>query len=227
MKAAILRRAKRAFGAAILLATLLVVSLAGYIALERHRLAQFSRTYERPLKLEGNALRVRNELQTSPGSNSLQFIVMPSFSHKWFAVAVAEKGGTGIVEVVIQPVAETAGIDGISKVDPIWSGAITHRKFAIPLADLQRFLRHWDDLTDNYTGEGRVWTDGSRLSFERRHNGRVTSGSGNSPCHDDVLGDWAARQFDHYAPELRDLRAPGLEQAFKSGTCNPSIFSLG
>lgn len=96
----------------------------------------------------------------------------------------------------------------------------------MPLTDLDDFLDQWDAVSDGYSGEGRGLTDGNPLAFERRRGERFASGEGNSPCHYDVLGDWAAQQLSTYVPELSDLRQPSLPMLLVSDFCRRSIFNL-
>lgn len=195
---------------AVLAVTLLVATAAlGFLIWEKHRLAQFSRTHERPLPVKGNHLL--GKLKPVSSRNSLQFSVKPSFDDREYTVYLFEENGKGLGEALI------AHRDG---------QLVSHRSFSIPLADFNEFLERWDSATDGYNGEGRVWADGNHLAFERIRGTRVTSGDGNSPCHYDVLGDWAAQNLTAYVPELADLRAPWLPIMLISETCNRGFFSL-
>jgi len=187
------------------------------IAAEKHWMARFNRTHERPLQVDPNdpvlesAHHLLSKLQPTLHDNSLQFVVMPSFGQRWFAVSIAEVNGEGVGEVIV----ETRNPEDTK-----------HRRFTMPKAELLRFLARWDALTDGYAGEGRGLTDGNPLAFERQRGDRITSGEGNSPCHYDVLSDWAAQRLSQFAPELRDLRQIGLNKVLESDFCNRSIFSF-
>jgi len=136
---------------------------------------------------------------------------MPSFGKRWFAVSVGIINGQGVGEAVVtSPTGEV----------------IRHETFVLPQYELHLFLNRWDEVVDGYSGEGRALTDGTHLEFERHRGARITSGSGNSPCHYDVLGDWAAQAFERYVPEMQDLRNPQLAMLLRTRFCNPSIFDL-
>ncbi|QSR20425.1 hypothetical protein CA833_0180 [Novosphingobium sp. KA1] len=103
---------------------------------------------------------------------------------------------------------------------------ISRQSFEMPLLDLKQFFEVWDEISDSYSGEGRSLMDGTALAFERKRKRQFTSGVGNSPCHYDVLGDWAAQRLSPWVSELSDLRDPILPQLLKSKNCNRSMFSL-
>lgn len=217
MKHAIWRWLKRSILAIIALQALLAIILCVFLIYEKHRIAQFNRTHERPLSddpwntkyTEPNGMLAR--LKPIPGADNLKFVVTPSFGKRWFAVSVAVSNEQGVGEAVVTtPTGEM----------------IRHQTFALPKSDLLLFLRQWDEMVDGYAGEGRSLTDGTHLWFERRRGERVTSGSGNSPCHYDVLGDWAAQAFEAYVPEMGDLRNPQLAMLLKTKFCNPPIFDV-
>lgn len=211
------RWTKSGFISTTVLFAIPVIVVVSLVVLQRHHIAQSNRTYERPLRIDPgdpvleDAHHLLGKLRPALSDNSLRFAVMPSFGKRWFAISLAEREGKGVGQVVI--------------VRPDGS-LISHRAFKLPLTDLNRFLVTWDAIGDRYSGEGRSFTDGTPLAFERHRGRRFTSGAGNSPCHYDVLGDWAAQQLSALVPELSDLRAPNLAQFLKTDTCNPSIFSL-
>ncbi|WP_068073657.1 hypothetical protein [Novosphingobium lentum] len=217
MKQAIWRWTRRCFYGIAGLLAFSAVSLGLFLAWERHRLAEFNRTNDRPLLIDSNnpvladAHAMMAGLIPSDGSDGLRFAVMPSFGKRWFAMSVASRNGRGDGEVIVTtPSGEL----------------LRHQKFDIPKPDLELFLRQWDEITDDYSGEGRSLTDGNPLAFERRRGLRITSGEGNSPCHYDVLGDLAAQAFGPYVSELQDLRDPTLPARLKGKFCNPSFFAL-
>ncbi|MCJ2184769.1 hypothetical protein MTR62_19045 [Novosphingobium sp. 1949] len=208
---------KRGTLAVIAFLALLGVIFCLFVAYEKHRLAQFSRTYERPLSedlrtvqyAEPNGMLAR--LKPVQGTDNLRFAAIPSFGKRWFAVSVSVIKGQGVGEAVV------TSPDG---------DVIRHEAFVLPKSELLLFLNQWDEVVDGYSGEGRSLTDGTLLAFERRHGPHITSGMGNSPCHYDVLGDWAAQTFEQYVPEMQDLRQPSLAMLLKTRFCNPSIFDL-
>lgn len=189
---------------------LLAAAVAGTIIFERHRLAQFNRTYQTPLKFDRNgpvlveANRLLAMLAPFDGSNSLRFAAMPSFGDRWFAVGLRKDGNQALVKVAIEH-------------RP--SGPIVTRAFNISGHDFDRMMAKWDLLTDGYSGEGRSLTDGTPLAFERRRGDQFTSGVGNAPCHYDVLGDLAAQMLAQHVHELNDLRQPDLPQLLASDYC--------
>ena len=136
---------------------------------------------------------------------------MPSFGKRWFAVSLGVINNQGVGEAVVT--------NRLGEV-------IRHETFVLPKSDMLLFFTQWDEMVDGYSGEGRSLTDGTWLQFERRRGARITSGSGNSPCHYDVLGDWAAQTFERYVPEMQDLRDPQLAMLLKTRTCNPPLFDL-
>lgn len=193
------------------------IGLGLLVTWERHRIAELNRTHERPLLVDINdpilveAHARMAGLKLSAGSDDLRFAVMPSFGKRWFAMAITERNGRGAGEVIVtNPAGEL----------------LRHETFDVPKSDLDLFLRQWDEITDDYSGEGRLLTDGNPLAFERRRGLRITSGEGNSPCHYDVLADLAAQAFDRYIPDLRDLRDPTLPATLKGKFCNQPIFAL-
>lgn len=196
---------------------ILVIGIALFLMVESHRIAQFDRTYERPLPVDPNnyvlepAHRLLDKLGPRSSDNSLQFVVMPSFGKRWFAVSLVEVNGKGLGEAIV------AHPDG---------GLVSHQLFEIPPPELKRFFDRWDELTDGYSGDGRSYLDGNPLAFERHRGQKITSGVGNSPCHYDALGDWATHRLSLYVPELSDLREPRMEEMLKSDVCSPSIFGL-
>jgi cbb3-type cytochrome oxidase subunit 3 len=217
MRKAIWLWIKRGILALMALLVLLCITLCLFWIYEKHRLAQFNRTHEGPLSEDAFSRRYTQpkelfaRLKPLQGSDNLRFIAMPSFGKRWFAVSVGVINGQGVGEAVVtSPTGEV----------------IRHEKFTLPQSDMSLFLRQWDEMVDGYSGEGRSFTDGTHLEFERRGGTRITSGSGNSPCHYDVLGDWAAQAFERYVPEMQDLRDPQLAMLLKTRTCNPSIFDL-
>jgi len=202
---------------------LAVVAAAGaaaimlYILTDRYRISQLNRTQESALKIDPNDLvlesahRLLAKLHPVASGNSLKFVVMPSFGKRWFAIVIAEHDGKGAGEAIV----ETQE-----------GQLLSHRMFEMPKSDLLRFLERWDKMTDGYAGEGRLLTDGNPVAFERQRGERLTSGEGNSPCHYDALGDWAAQKLARYVPELQDLRNPELDVVLRSEFCNRSIFAL-
>lgn len=217
MQQAIWRWFKRGLLGLIALFALLVIGLGFFLMKERHRLAEFNRTHERPL-FDGtdNAVRadahiMLSSLKPTAAEDSLRFAVMPSFGKRWFALSVSITNERGEGEAIVST--PTGGL-------------LRHQKFEVPRDELRLFLSQWDEITDGYTGEGRMLTDGNPLAFERRRIARVTSGVGNSPCHYDVLGDLAAQTFGRFVPELSDLRDPTLPWRLKSKFCNRSIYDL-
>lgn len=217
MEQTIWRWTKRIIGAGVGLAALLAISVGLFVSWEGYRFAQGNRTHERPLLNDADKLvlvsahRLLEQLKPVAGTNSLRFAVMPSFGKRWFAVSVAEVNGRGVGEAIITT--PTGALVG-------------HRVFDIPKDELLPFLGQWDEMTIGYTGEGRVLTDGNPLAFERRQGARITSGEGNSPCHYDVLADWAAQALDRYVPELQDLRNPQLAMLLKTKFCNRPLLTL-
>lgn len=217
MKHTIYRWVKRILIGLSAFAGLAAVALISFVVIERHRIAQFNRTHEHALDVDPNhpvlvdAHRLLGKLKPDVSDNSLRFASMPSFGKRWFAISVEETDGMGVGEaVVVSP-------DGAE---------LERRSFEMPRSELISFLERWDSITDGYRGEGRGLTDGSPLAFERRRGDRVTSGEGNSPCHYDVLGDWAAQRLARYVPELLDLRYEDLGKLLKSDFCNRSVFDL-
>ena len=216
MKQAIVRRTQRIFIGLIALVAITVVGITFIILAEKYWMAQFNRTHERPLQVDPSHLvlesahRLLSKLQPEQSGNRLQFVVMPSFGKRWFAVSIAEVNGQGVGEAIVEA-RDTEHLE--------------RRAFIMSRAELLTLLERWDALTDGYSGEGHALTDGSPLAFERRRGERVTSGEGNSPCHYGVLGDWAAQRLSQYVPELQDLRYFG-DKPWKSDDCNRSIFSL-
>lgn len=217
MKQAIWRWTKRGIFAVIALLVVFAVTLCLYLIYQNHRMAEFNRTHERPLsedawyKADAAPKVMLSQLKPVQGTDNLKLVSMPSFGKRWFAVSVSLINDQGIGEAVVtSPKGEV----------------IRHETFVMPKSDLLRFLSEWDEVVDGYSGEASVVLDGTHLAFERRRGARVTSGSGNSPCHYDVLGDWAAQTFERYVPEMRDLRDPQLAMMLKSSTCNRSIFGL-
>lgn len=211
------RWTKRGMIAAGIVLAILSFAFISLVVLQRHHLAQFNRTYERPLQVDPDdpvlesAHRLLGDLRPSSSDNSLRFAVMPSFGKRWFAVSLVETRGKGIGQtVIVRP-------DG---------SLISRQSFEMPLSDLKQFFEIWDEISDGYSGEGRSLTDGTPLAFERKRGRQFTSGVGNSPCHYDVLGDWAAQRLSPWVSELSDLRDPILPQMLKTETCNRSMFSL-
>ncbi len=194
---------------------LIAISSALVLLWKKHRLAQFNRTHLRPLLFDASnpvltdAHALLARLQNPKAASSLQFAAMPSFGKRWFAISLSETGPRSIGEVII-----TTPAGQVLRKDT----------FVVPGDDLASFLRQWDEITDGYSGEGRILTDGNPLAFERRRDGAISSGEGNSPCHYDVLGDLAARALGQYVPELADLRDPTLPAILQSNLCKRSIF---
>jgi hypothetical protein len=189
------RWTKRVVVGAIALIATLFLAFALFIVYERHRLSKFNRTHDEPLKVDAgdpvleSAHRLRGMLRAAPSDNSLQFVVMPSFGPRWFAVSIAEVNGKGVGEAII----ETRDM-----------GHFDRRMFEMPASDLHRFLGRWDALTDGYSGEGRVFTDGNPLAFERRRGNRVTSGD-----------DWAIglpSYFLNMSPTFRTCATSGWKK---------------
>ena len=217
MRKTVWRWVKRGILATIALLLLLCISLCLFWVYEKHRLAQFNRTHERPLS--DYAWRTGStapqemfaRLKPSQGADNLRFIAMPSFGKRWFAVSLGVINNQGVGEAVVT--------NRLGEV-------IRHETFVLPKSDMLLFFTQWDEMVDGYSGEGRSLTDGTWLQFERRRGARITSGSGNSPCHYDVLGDWAAQTFERYVPEMQDLRDPQLAMLLKTRTCNPQLFDL-
>ena len=217
MKQAIWRWTKRGIFAVIALLVVLAVTLCLFLIYQNHRIAEFNRTHERPLsedpwyKADAQIRAMFAQLKPVQGPDNIRFVSIPSFGNHWFAVSVSLINDQGTGEALVTS----------PKGD-----VIRHETFIMPKSDLLHFLTPWDNVVDGYSGEASGWTDGTRLTFERRRGVRVTSGSGNSPCHYDVLGDWAAQSFERYVPEMRDLREPQLAMLLKSSSCNRSIFGL-
>jgi hypothetical protein len=209
--------ATKAFIAVITVTLLVATATLGFLVFDRHRLAQFNRTYERGLLVDqsdSHLVEVHDllgRLKPAAVRNSLQFVISPSLGNRRYAVSLSEANSRALGEAIITL------RDG---------HLIAHRSFAMPFADLHDFLDRWDAVSDGYSGEGRAWTDGNHLTFERIRGRRVTSGDGNSPCHYDVLGDWAAQRLSAYVPELADLRAPWLPMTLISRTCTKGILNL-
>lgn len=217
MKQAIWRWTKRGIIAVTALLVLLAVTVCLFLIIANHRMAEVNKTHERPLTEDPlykghSALNLMFDLlKPVQGRDTLRFVSMPSFGKHWFAVSISVINDQGNGEaVVMSPKGEV----------------IRHEVFVIPKSDLLRFLSRWDEMVDGFSGEAIAVTDGTYLAFERHRGARVTSGSGNSPCHYDVLGDWAAQSFERYVPEMRDLREPQLAMLLKSSSCNRSIFGL-
>ena len=189
---------------------LLGLAITGTFALERHRLAQFNRTYDTPLRISrgdpvlADAHRLMDRLKPFNGPDSLRFAAMPSFGGRWFAVALRKDGDEARGGVVIEN-------------RP--SGQVEVRTFRVSRQEFDLMMAKWDSLTDGYSGEGRSLADGTPLAFERRRGNRFTSGVGNSPCHYDVLGDLSAQFLARYVQELSDLREPGLPRYLASNYC--------
>ncbi|MFC3673184.1 hypothetical protein [Novosphingobium pokkalii] len=217
MKQAIWLWIKRGVFTIAAIFTLAAISSALFLLKEKHRLAQFNRTHQRPLLVDArdpvliDAHALLAHLQTPKAANSLQFAAMPSFGKRWFAISLSETGTRSMGEVIVTTLA---------------GQVLRQDTFVVPRDDLALFLRRWDEITDGYSGEGRLLTDGTPLAFERRRAGAITSGEGNSPCHYDVLGDLAAQALGRYVPELADLRDPTLPAKLRSNFCNRSIFAL-
>lgn len=217
MRGVIVRWVKRVIiGLAIIMCLLAVVPVS-FLFFERHRYAQFNRTFAAPLKVDpGNlvlidAHKLLNLLGAPTATNSLQFAAMPSFGTRWIAVSLSEREGKSPVRVLIY-----------SRT----TGKISQRNFEMPTEEARTFFKQWDSMTDGYAGEPRLLTDGNPLAFERRRPSGVSSGVGNSPCHYDVLGGIAARYLTRYAPELAEMRTINEGKLLRSKTCDTSIFNL-
>ncbi|MFO1260649.1 MAG: hypothetical protein U1E68_06205 [Sphingomonadaceae bacterium] len=193
-----------------ILVVLVVVGAVGEILINNHRLAARTSTIEGPLVYDPNdPEQLLPLLDPIKSINSLRIEMAPSFRYQWLAVAIYEDRGRGY---------------GESLVYDREHGTIKKRKFGLPRSELHSFLYEWDALTDGYSGEARMWLDGTSIAFERRRGGRITSAHGNSPCHDDVLGDLAARRLTRYVPELAEFSVPNLEKILESDVCKTGIF---
>jgi len=214
MARAIWRWVNWAVVGACLLASALAAVVTLWVVIERHRIADLNRTHERPLLVHpddpvlANAHQLLGTLRPPPSRDSLQFVVMPSFGPRWFAVSLAQTGSEGVGEAnVVSP-------DG---------RRIARYEFVMPTNNVARLLARWDALSDGYSGEGHLMADGNPLAFERHRGNRVTSGEGNSPCHYDVLGDLAAQSLSTFVPELLDLRIVQQSHVSQSDLCRRSI----
>ena len=145
-------------------------------------------------------LRPINELS----GNSLRFVAMPSFGWRWMAVSVSEINRRVAGQLIV--------LD--RKTD-----LLADREFSMDQSAFEKLLKRWDDRTENYWGDFRMFTDGTPLAFERQRGRIITAGIGNSPCHFDVLGDLAAVYIGPNAKELMDLRAPYIDRLLRSGNC--------
>lgn len=196
-------------GVGVIVAALIAI-VGGLLLLERHRIAQFNRTYERVLPTDkdnpvlSSAHKILSSLSPTQGENTLRFAAMPSFGERWFAVSISDKSNSATGEVVVHDRSD---------------GTLQRHRFEAPPRVVRQFLNEWDGLTDDYSGEARSVTDGTPIAFERRRGSHVTSGVGNSPCHYDVLGDASARYFSRYVAELSDLRNPHIDRLLASDVC--------
>lgn len=206
---------RRGIWAVTLLSLLLFGAFILFWLHDQHRMAQLNSTHEGPLS--GYAWSGDNNqpetlfarLKPAQGADNLRFIAMPSFGKRWFAISVGIVKDQGVGEAVVT---RRSG------------EVIRHETFTLAKSDVLFFLHQWDAMVDGYAGEARLQTDGTLLEFERHRGPRITSGSGNSRCHYDVLGDRAAQAFGRYVPELADLRNPQLAMLLKTRSCSPPIF---
>ncbi len=199
------------------LIAVILIGIALFVVSTNYYVAQLNRTHERPLLVDANNLvlksahRLLGILPITPSENSLQFVVMPSFGNNWVAVSVTEVNGVGVGHAIIED-----------------QKRLSHetRTFVVPMLELRPFLERWDALTDGYSGESRMLTDGNPMAFERKRKNSFTSGVGNSPCHEDVLNDWAAQRLVRYVPELQNFREVWLDKMLTSDACSTSIFKF-
>ncbi|RZF59059.1 hypothetical protein EWE75_23825 [Sphingomonas populi] len=135
-------------------------------------------------------------LQRLP-DGSLRLAVMPSFGREWFAIALAPRsiGTVATLIVAHRNTATPSGIDG-------WG---TPQHFTVPRDVYSRMISDIDQLVERWPGEANLWTDGTPLAFERKKQGRVFSGFGNSPSHYGKVAALIRNRLAPYSPALAVL----------------------
>ena len=160
---------------------------------------------DNPVLLDAHELLSRVPEINSLSDNAIRFAAMPSFGGNWFAVALSNNGKQ---------------VRGYAV---IWDQK-TQRKsianFSIPSTVYDRMTSEFDKQINGYWGEASWWTDGTPLAFERKLNGQIVSGVGNSPCHYTVMTNVLARNLSDYVPNIAELVEPGAENYAQSEHCN-------
>lgn len=137
--------------------------------------------------------------------------------------ALPEKSGVGrdAFRIIVSPLLQSrayviaieagSGDDRKAKVDMVsvrWGKcghAEVHRSFTLPERDYSLFAKWFDATTEDYRGSDEIWLDGTSFTFERRKDGRTTSGSGNIPSHH---GQLSARLLALLKPHIAGLDIP-------------------
>ncbi|HZV19159.1 MAG TPA: hypothetical protein VFF84_10765 [Sphingobium sp.] len=143
-------------------------------------------------------------------NDSLRFVAMPSFSQDWFAIALRRtpEGATA-----------TLVIAHLAKESTDHSGTFEAPKhFAVAQQPLERMLIQFDQQVESWSGDRSMWTDGTPIAFERKKDGRIISGRGNSPTH---YAEVAAIIRDGLAPYSPDIAKLGPDWVAKADTKTP------
>lgn len=130
---------------------------------------------------------------TKTARDSFRIVVAPSLSSHWYALAMAPAGNVK-GKIVVDFVTVTDNVCDIRT-----AATTIHRTFTLPEPDYRAFASWFDATTDGYAGSSVGVLDGTRVTFERRKAGRITSGSGNAPDH---YGAIAARLLALLKPHL-------------------------
>jgi len=177
-----------------------------------------TRTKTGPVKADGSDLvseSVLSLLSTLPSlaslpNDSLRFVSMPSFGPDWFAIALRRTADGATATLVIAH-RDMGSADHIRAFE-------APKQFAIAQQPLERMLIQFDQQVEGWNGDRSMWTDGTPIAFERKKDGQITSGQGNSPTH---YAEVAAIIRDGLAPYSPDIARLGPDWVAKADTKTP------
>lgn len=196
----------------ILAVALLVLFVPAYVFVARPMLRVMGATTYGPLSShsknivldDGESLLSNLPPLSALSDDSLRFVAMPSFGDRWMALSLSKTDDRVSGQLVVLD-RET--------------GSVSKRALQMDQAAFGHLTKRWDAQTDNYWGSLRMFTDGTPLGFERKRGSMTISGIGNSPCHYDVLGNFAAIFVGPHAEELLDLTVPDIDERLASDHC--------
>jgi len=143
------------------------------------RLLDESRTHERSLAVtsndlleeDGAKLLARLPPLVTLGEGGLRFAAMPSFSRRWYAVAISKRQTSGHVQLMV--------------FDDQANGAASEpveRDFDLSAEHYAKLTAEVGELLGDWPGETHICLDGTPIAIEQNWRGRVLSGVGNASC---------------------------------------------
>ena len=143
------------------------------------RLLDESRTHERALAVtsndlleeDGAKLIVRLPPLVTLGEGGLRFAAMPSFSKRWYAVAISKRQTFGHVQLLVFDDQANGAASG-----PV------ERDFDLSAEHYAKLTAAIGELLENWPGENQTCVDGTPIAIEQNWRGRVLSGVGNASC---------------------------------------------